>query len=302
MDDETIKAIREKSEHNRTYNKALKNEENRNYVLGSFIKCMECGRTLTGQTQKGNHSYYRHPRPKSEKETACKAINYINTGVIEKAVMEIIFKNTKDEVGFKKAIKDVFLNRDEIGQLKQHVADRDRELRSIDRSLEELVNMVLKGQIRKETVKSKEDKLYDRKEKLEQENERDQAKIDRSPSIEFIERRAKMIRTEYQQYYQSEERMKEMSYPEKRNLFRWLFPDGLDENGKPYGVFIKRLANGVYNFGVNAVSFAGGHLIKDGKELDIYKTFQANVQFLNSITPKSIVPSARKSSSLKKST
>lgn len=34
-----------------------------------------------------------------------------------------------------------------------------------------------------------------------------------------------------------------MTFEEKRQLFEWLFPDGVDENGQPYGIFIKRLSD-----------------------------------------------------------
>ena len=266
LDDCTIKQINAKLEHNRTFNK----KSYEKYLLGGFVRCMHCGKALTGQTQWSHGKsfmYYRHPRPKSKNEIPCRAINYINAGAIESAVFNAIFQNTLDQLGFEKAISGAFPKKHEVESLKEKVAANRKELTGVDGKLNELVDMVLAGQIRKETVKKKEGELYRSKEKLEEELERDQNRLDRFPSVELIKKDAERARLALQDYYQTSHRLKSMSFSEKRDLLAWLFPDSANEEGKTYGVYVKNVGKGnIYDYELNAVLFAGGNFLKVGKK------------------------------------
>jgi hypothetical protein len=60
-----------------------------------------------------------------------------------------------------------------------------------------------------------------------------------------------------------------MTYEDKRKLFAWLFPNGLDEHGEAYGILERKRAKNIYSFTVNATLVAHGRFIT--KDKDGYK-------------------------------
>ena len=126
LDDDTIQRIKERLKHNNIENR----KDVRKYVLTGFIRCDECGKSLSGQTQinryKTEFKYYNHPGGKYEK---CKAFNSIPLQQIENAVFHTIFENIADVPSFNKAIADSLPDEKQIKNLNDQIKAGEKELK-----------------------------------------------------------------------------------------------------------------------------------------------------------------------------
>ncbi|MBW1692719.1 MAG: hypothetical protein JRJ41_00910 [Deltaproteobacteria bacterium] len=76
------------------------------------------------------------------------------------------------------------------------------------------------------------------------------------PDLETTKKEAEMIRLSLLYHFGSEDRLKEMSFQEKRLLLHWIF-DGKDQKGNKYGIFVKRLDKDVWAYYINGKLISG---------------------------------------------
>ncbi len=57
-------------------------------------------------------------------------------------------------------------------------------------------------------------------------------------------------------YFGSEDRFNEMTFVEKRNLLKVIF-GGKDEDGRPYGIYVKKRGNDKWDYTISAELFCG---------------------------------------------
>ena len=236
LDDITIQAIKNRLAHNRVHNR----QDVKKYVLTGFLRCYICLKSLSGQTQinrvGSKFEYYRHPGGKYE---PCKAMNSIPLRIIETTVFRSIFDNFYDEPSFDMAIKDFLPDKDHIDQLKESIRVAKSELKKVVADLDKLVDLALKGTLKRETIQKKEDELCKAKLQLEEQIERDEIRLSSLPSTEKILAEAEVIRRQMMHYYRSTEHIAAMTFEEKKRLLHWLF-DGKDNEGTPYGIYIEK--------------------------------------------------------------
>jgi len=236
LDDLTIQRVKERIEYNKTNNR----KDVRKYVLSGFIRCEKCGKTLSGQIQTnrfgGIFKYYNHPRGKYEE---CKAFNSIPLEQIENAVFQTIFENIADVPSFEKAIAASLPDEDLIKSLQSKVKGNERELKRIRKKLDQLVDLALSGTLAKETIKSKEQALLRAKTEVSEELEANRDRLSSLPDLKRVKQEAETIRLQLLEDYSGPERLKEMSFDEKKALLHWLF-DGKDRGGKPYGIYVNK--------------------------------------------------------------
>ncbi|MBW1732524.1 MAG: recombinase family protein [Deltaproteobacteria bacterium] len=283
LEDETIEAIKQRLAHNRRANRV----DVKKYVLSGYVRCAECGKMLTGQTQKRaskDFEYYRHPGGKYE---PCKAMSALSAPRLEQAVFGAIFENTYDEAGFRKAIEENFPDEHKIQKLTKLIATKEKALKRVTKDLDKLVDLVLRGSLRPKTVKKREDELYRTKERLVDELDELRGKLKTMPNREQLlqageDIRAKLLRfydpkalgklkgrggrpdrvptprqvkVGLRDYFGTMDRLEEMSYDEKRELLAALFPVGVDEDGHRYGVYVKKLKERAFELVINGLSF-----------------------------------------------
>jgi site-specific DNA recombinase len=237
LDDQTIQAIKERLEHNTIHNR----HDVKRYALTGFVRCGRCGKALAGQTQvnrvRSIFEYYRHPGGKYER---CKALNSVPLKVIEKTVFRSIFENTHDQPSFDKAINDSLPDAEYIESSKARIAGTKKELKRIELELEKLVDSVLAGTLRQETIQKKETELYSVKQRLTGELEEDEWKLRQLPSAESVYEESQIVRRQLMLQFQSAEHLESMSFEEKKRLLHWLF-DGKDDEGTPYGIYVDKV-------------------------------------------------------------
>jgi site-specific DNA recombinase len=253
LDEKTIERVKTRVEQNRTNNK----QKYRKYSLAGFIRCGKCGKSLGGHTQHGKFQYYKHP---GRRYSDCNAFNAIPLKKIEDAVFTKILENTVDEVGFQNAIKDSLPDKKHIVSLKRRIADNEKALKKIENDLDKLVEIAISGTLKKETIQDREKGLYEAKAQLTEEIERDKQRLRFLPSVDQIEKQAEFVRRNLMLHFGSEDRLKEMSYDEKRQLLHFLF-DGKDNEGTPYGIYVEKIGKGEWEY------FIYGCLIGDGQRI-----------------------------------
>ena len=259
IEDQTIiKEVRDRMDQLKKYHRA----EPKNYVLNAFLRCAECGLAMIGQTQRGRWSYYRHQMKERLGKGLCKAITYVPVEMIENAVLKTIFENTKDEVGFEKAIQETFPSEDDREKLKERITEDKAGLKKVDTDIEKLIDLALGKLLDRKTIKKREGELVKKKEILESNIETNEQKLSSIPDPALTRREARIMRLRLQDYFQSEERLQNMTHGEKRRFLHWLF-DGDDEDGRSYGVYISKISKDVYEYEIYGKLFAGKRFLKE---------------------------------------
>lgn len=254
LDERTIKAIKKKLDFNKKNNR----RDVRKYVLSGFLRCLHCGSSLSGQSPHScNVKYYVH----SYRNDVCKSFRTVPLEMIENAVFRTIFENIYDAPSFDKAIKDSLPDTEMIESLEKRISDNENELKSIDSKLDKLVDAVTDGTLRNATIKRKEDSLYKLMNSINEELAMDKERLRFLPDPDEVKRDARIIRLGLLDYFGSIERLQEMSFDEKRKLLHWLF-DGKDKSGKPWGVYIWKIAKGEFGFYIRASLVEGFMAVK----------------------------------------
>ncbi len=235
LSDEIIQKIKDRLEFNRKNNRT---DVTNKYVLSGFIRCDKCHASLTGQTQYGKYKYYSHPSRKK-----CKSFKNIKLDQIERAVFETIFESVMDVPSFEKAIAESLPDEKLIEGLKLKIKADEKELKTVDRELDKLVELALSGTLSKETIKGKEQTLIQAKAKLTERLERNRDKLRTMPDVNDVREEAETVRRQLLEYFSGKERLMEMTFDEKRTLLHWLF-DGKDQYGAPLGIYINKRSKG----------------------------------------------------------
>ncbi|MCK4346694.1 MAG: recombinase family protein [Bacteroidales bacterium] len=238
LPEETIQRVKDRLEFNRTNNRTdIKNK----YVLSGFIRCEACGGTLTGQTQRTGkkqveHKYYQH---QSITHSKCKVFSSIACEPVERAVFLTIFENIVDVPSFERAIAESLPDEKMISDLEQKIKSSEKQLKQVQRELDKLVDLALSGTLTKETIKNKEQSLIEAKAKLEEKLQTDRDQLQSLPDVGIMRKEAETIRRKLLEHFSGKDRLREMTFDEKRKLLHWLF-DGKDTKGTPYGVYITK--------------------------------------------------------------
>lgn len=158
-----------------------------------------------------------------------------------------IYEFTYDRVGFLKAIEDQMPDKKGVEVLKKTIAQNEKELKRIDDKIYNLSRAIEDKNIKPEAAQKRENELYEIKDKIETELEKQRAKLDRLPNIEKLKSEAKKVRSKLLKYYKSPDRLNDMSYDEKWSLLNYFF-SGTDENGKRFGIYVDKDDRGEWTF------------------------------------------------------
>jgi hypothetical protein len=213
----------------------LNRDKLRKYVLNNFIFCALCGRSLTGQTQKGR-TFYTHPQRKNQ---GCAPGYKIVPGEgIQNAVFNALYRYTFDVKSFQEAVAQQAPDDTLINTLKDNIKYNEKKLREFEEELDDLVEIALKKTLKRETIRKKEGVLLAKKKQAEEEIEAVQNKLDSMPRFKDFQKQAEAIRKKLLKQFQSVEHLKEMTFKKKRRLLHFLF-DGKDQKGKHYGIYVR---------------------------------------------------------------
>ena len=251
LDNQTIERIKDMKAHNKCFVNRTPVED---YPLAGYLRCSSCGYALSGQLQHRKYKYYRHPL---QKDINCQDhFGYIKAGFIEDEVFEWIFKHTDNKPAFERATKESLPDAIYIKELKDKISWNEKKLKKVVNDLERLVENVIKGRLREDTIKPKENKLYAEKETTENKLEILTNELATLPDIEEVKTKGEALRKLFLGKYskgRSLKRFKDnrMSFEEKKGIIHWLF-DGNDDTGRPWGIYLKRVEKGKWIIDIHA--------------------------------------------------
>ena len=251
LDDTTIQAIKNRLEHNRIFNRT----DVAKYLLTGFIRCDECGKAIYGQTQREKYRYYMHPAKMDE---TCKAFHSIPLEIIDKAVLETLWDYTYDREGFNRAIKDNLPDVKLVESLKKKIKNDEKQLKKIDKDLYKLSEWVLSGDVKKTTIQQKEKELYEGKNLIEKELEKNRNKLNSLPELEQVKKDAEEIRKTLLKEFQSKQHLKDMPFDDMKQLLYKFFGGGkkeedgywVDGENRHYGVYVRKSKSGLWHYRV----------------------------------------------------
>jgi hypothetical protein len=216
-----------------------KKQPNR-YLLAGFIRCENCGRSLKGTSSSKagrDYEYYVHDNHKYSRD--CRIFSAIPMRQIERAVFDTIFESFVDVPNFEKAIAESLPDEKMIKDLESDIKANQKKLKYVSKELEKLVDLALSGTLSKATIHKKEQELIQSRDKLTEQIQADESRLNSLPYIDQVREEAYLIRRELLEHYGSKEHIEKMSLDEKRELLYWLF-NGKNHLGEPYAIYVNK--------------------------------------------------------------
>jgi site-specific DNA recombinase len=157
LPEETIRAVRQRLEANRTYlHKPPKPKYE--YLLSGRVFCAECGYCMFGQMNPNGHRYYRHAHTERQRECSLRPRPWVPADGIERTVIRDLFGMLGNPAAIEQAIKAAIPDCEEALTRRQHL---EEELAKVSRGRERVLGLVAKdlltdGQAEKQLRELKE--------------------------------------------------------------------------------------------------------------------------------------------------
>ncbi|MBU3916475.1 zinc ribbon domain-containing protein, partial [bacterium] len=234
LPEETIQAIHQKTEANKTYTHGkIKNT----YLLSRMIFCKHCGSTLSGQTNHSNKRYYRHRKRKQDFYPKC--VNYIPADDIENAVFIHLFKTFGDVENIEKAITRAIPDPTQLKKLEEQYQLLESKSKKIELGKKRLIIQVKEGNLMGEDVKNEMQTLRDQQQEINLEKETIKSQLENIPSKKRRKKSAQLMKRFIQRIYSNPNQLSEMSLEDRKILFQTAFA-GKDQENNRLGVYLKR--------------------------------------------------------------
>lgn len=213
------------------------------YLLSGFLRCDECNGLLTGVTQinyNKPYSYYKHV---SKTTSSCKSRPHLRCSPIDHAVFETILENVIDVPSFERAIAKSLPDSVMRGKLEKQFRHSGKMYVKTVKELDKLTVKVSRGIISDETAHNTEQNLLSDKKRYKEDMDKFEASLNSLPPKEEVLQNADRIRRKLLEKYGGKNRLKKMTYNEKRELLHWLF-DGKDQKGTLFGIYVSKKGTG----------------------------------------------------------
>lgn len=234
------KAVKERAKTNATLHHGQRKNE---YLLGRMIFCSHCGYAMSGGTFDQKYRFYLHMRESGNKKIDCNHFAKIKADVIEGAVMRDIFDVFGDKKKIEETMRSSATDLSKAEELKSQIAGWTKEVKKISKDEEKLVEAVLDGVLTKQVIKKKMDEFAVRKQSIQGDIETAKVRLGKIATEEQLQGRSEQIKSRIERsFYTSDNRLKEMTFDEKRELLQMLF-NGKDAEGKRYGVYLEKWPN-----------------------------------------------------------
>jgi DNA invertase Pin-like site-specific DNA recombinase len=246
LPEETIKAIRQRAEANRTY---LHGSPTNDYLLSGHIFCATCGYLMSPQpsNRENAHTYYRHPGDR-ERKCPLKPKPYVRCDQIEEAVMRLLFEMLGNPKAVERAIERAIPNRAKIQETRARIERLSEEQKKVATARERILGLVERDAITQKDAEARLNALKAKEAKLSEETARLLASVEHAPLPNDIKSVAQQVATVLKRPKVSaklwalkvaaEESFEAMTRDEMRALTDRVF-NGYDADGKPYGVYIE---------------------------------------------------------------
>lgn len=231
----TIDQILQRTASNKTYTHGLRKHP---YLLSRMAFCDVCGCAIAGHASPDGTLYYRHAR-----HNDCKAFNSVRADLIERHVIDDIFRMLGDRPAIEAAAKAAIPNLAELEELKEGIELAEKELVKIKKGKDRFIDGLAEGTIAKADIKEGMIRLKEREALLLAEIDIAKVKCATIPTKEEVKRKSTLLLRLMQGILRGQKHLKEMSFDNKRKLLQYAFA-GKDADGKRFGVYLRKDPNG----------------------------------------------------------
>jgi site-specific DNA recombinase len=262
----TIKAIAKRAESQRTYTHGYGINK---YLLGGFVRCIQCGSTLTGMCARGRR-YYRH-FTRLKKAGKCLALPmWIPAQALEASVWKVLFAVFGDPARVQQAIEAAAPNQSEK-EARRRVKELEKLIDREDAGVRLLYKREQQGYIPKKVAEPEYVLIGKRRAVYQTELDQLTASLKGRPSPEVVAAAAQCISESFRRQQQARKTgvnrldwaddLAEPAWADKRRLLEIVLADD-----KKLGIFVFKDENRWY-YVVN------GRFVKP----DVYEEFEARL-------------------------
>ncbi len=238
LDPETIEAIREQGEANRTYEHG---HIKYRYLLSRMIFCAHCGYALMPQTNHSSNQYYRHP---SHRKHHCPMRKWLPADTAGRAVLQEIYKLFGDQERIEAAIRRATPDLSEVESMRAELVDLEKQEAEATRERDNIISMVAKGLLGEDEVEGQIQPIRERLEAIQDRRGRLETLLADQPDPEQVRRKSKLARDVVVDALknpgpEAQNRILEADFDRQRRILERAF-GGRDREGNRLGVYVEQ--------------------------------------------------------------
>jgi site-specific DNA recombinase len=238
------------------------------FLLIGHIFCADCGRKLTSLSKKScSHHRYIHSDRKD-----CEAIKTIRVDYIDEAVLKecfVVFGG--DKKAYEEAIKQHLPDAKVRKEIENDISNLKRLLGKYNRDKELILDKVLSQNLNSTIIDGLNQRADNIDKSIIEAQDELYLKEQRQASMMTVEQykaTADKIHRFWQNVYSGWGSMKDMSYKNRKYLVDLMF-DGVDENDRPFGVYVRNVEGKVFEYEIYGRFTAGSRFMKND-DFDYY--------------------------------
>jgi hypothetical protein len=256
LDEETIKAVRERARANSTY---AHGHIRHKYLLSRVVFCKSCGRAMTGCG--GKRPAYRYYRHLAEKTSHCPR-SAVRAADIEETVLHLLFETFGNPAAVRRAIEEATPDAGKLNEDRKSLKLAEAELSKVVAAKGRIVDAIAEGTLAASDARGKLDQLKEQEAALTERVERLRLTIGDTPTAEQVEQAADSVAGAFKEWSRpwckidrANTSIERMPFEERRRLCQLVF-GGKDAQGRRLGVYVARDGDG-WRYRIR------GHFIKE---------------------------------------
>ena len=240
------------------------------FLLSGKIRCAECGKKLNSHYKNYNKKnclrYYIH-----SDRNDCGGVKGIRVDHIDAAALKecFIFFGV-DKKAYEKAIAKYVPDAKARKEIENDIKSLKRQLAKCEKEKDNFVNKLLGNKKLNDSIVEAANKKVDTlDERIDETTEALQQKEQRLVSMitpEEYKAKAEEIRDKWKNVFTGFETMEEMPWQNRKYLIDQMF-DGTDEDGRPFGVYVRKVAHQVFDYEIYG-RFTEGALFMKNEDSD----------------------------------
>lgn len=243
LPEETILAIRQRAEANKTY---AHGQQKHDYLFGRMVFCGHCGYAMFGQVNHQGHRYYRHARKDRVKECGYPKI-WVRADQLEEVVFRHLFGAFGNPAAVQRAIERATPNAEKVEQARKRLNWITGELEKIKAERGRLVRIISKGTITEADADDVLGELAERESRLKDEYDQLVTSLEHVPTPATVKNTAERFSDKFISYSnawlvetcaEADRRYDRMTQEEKRSLAEMVF-GGKTPDGRRMGIYVQ---------------------------------------------------------------